>query len=367
MKTGKTLTELAAEIDRRANAKKDFVAKTSDLEMLAADSEHAAEVGVRLQMANWQFGINAIAHEQIGTHVEIPRDYYNRMLEKAPSLLATNVNEWFRRFPAVRMVRTLDGKLRAFPSDKYRPLENEDLAEAVLPVLGDLKLDIMSCEVTDRRLYIKAVDKKVSRELAKRGAHFGDGGHTIVRVASPAVTISNSEVCCGALSVLGGVYDDFCSNLASFGERSMRKSHVGARHELAGDDVYAMLSEGTRRKTDAALWSQVRDVVKAVFERARFDSLCDKIEGSQADKIEGDPIKAISLASKRFGLNETEGKSVLRHLIEGADLSRFGLYNAVTRMAQDVESYDRATDLERLGSQVIELPKNEWKELAMAA
>ena len=128
-----------------------------------------------------------------------------------------------------------------------------------------------------------------------------------------------------------------------------------------------MLSEGTRRKTDAALWSQVRDVVKAVFERARFDSLCDKIEGSQADKIEGDPIKAISLASKRFGLNETEGKSVLRHLIEGADLSRFGLYNAVTRMAQDVESYDRATDLERLGSQVIELPKNEWKELAMAA
>ena len=58
---------------------------------------------------------------------------------------------------------------------------------------------------------------------------------------------------------------------------------------------YAMLSDETRRKTDEALWSQVRDVVKGAFDRARFDSLVDKIEGSQADKIEGDVVKTVNL------------------------------------------------------------------------
>lgn len=362
MKTGKTLTQLAAEIERRANAKKDLVVSTKNLVMGVDDKGPTLQVG----SADNTFAVNNVAHDQIGAHTEIPAKYYDKMLADAPDLLATNVNRWFAKFPTARMVRTLDGTTRAFLSDKYRPLENEDLAEAVLPVLMDLGLDVMSSEITDKRLYIKCVDKNISRELAKTGARFGDGGHTIVRVASPAITISNSEVGSGALSVLGGVYDGFCSNLATFGERSMRKYHVGGKHELVGEEMFSLLSDETRRKTDAAVWAQVRDVVKAAFDRARFDALVDKIEGAQADKIDGDVVKVVSLANKRLGLNETEGKSILKHLIEGGDLSRFGLYNAVTRAAQDVDSYDRASDMERLGAQVIELPKTEWREMAMA-
>ena len=49
------------------------------------------------------------------------------------------------------------------------------------------------------------------------------------------------------------------------------------------------------------------------------------------------------------------------------DVYKRQLYNAVTRQSQDVEDYDRATELERIGAQVIELPKSEWRELAMAA
>jgi hypothetical protein len=57
----------------------------------------------------------------------------------------------------------------------------------------------------------------------------------------------------------------------------------------------------------------------------------------------------------------------MRHLIEGGDLSKYGLHSAITRAAQDVESYDRASDLERVGGQVIELGRGEWKVLAEAA
>jgi hypothetical protein len=40
---------------------------------------------------------------------------------------------------------------------------------------------------------------------------------------------------------------------------------------------------------------------------------------------------------------------------------------AVTRLAQDAENYDRASDLERLGGRIIELPRSEWRQLAEAA
>lgn len=355
MKTGKTLVELAQEIQRRAESKKDLVVDTRNLRMT---DKLTLDIGGTLET-----GVNNIAHEQIGTVTEIPRRYYDKMREQAPALLAANVNAWFDREPAERMVRTLDGNARAFLSNKYRPLENEDLAAAVLPALGNLQLDIMSCEITDRRLYIKAVDKKVNRELAKTGNALGDGQHKIVRVAAPAITISNSEVGMGALSIMVGVYDQFCSNLATFGERSMRKFHTGARHELLSDEMFAMLSDDTRRKTDAALWAQVGEIVRNAFDPRAFNALVDKIEGTQIDRITGDPVKVIDLSARKLGLMDSEKPSILRHLIEGGELSRFGLYNAVTRAAQDVESYDRATELERIGAQVIELAPSEWRQM----
>ena len=364
MKQGKNIAELAAEIQRRANAKKDIVASTSKLQFIARGKDEAPDY--RIFAGDLDFGINQIAHQQIGGHVEIPRPYYDKMLTKAPGLLANNINTWFQKFPATRMVRSLDGNARAFLSDRYRPLENEDLAEAVLPSLLELGLDIMSSEITDRRLYIKAVDPKVTRELKAAGAKFGDGGHTIVRCLAPAITISNSEVGDGSLSILGGTYDSWCSNLATFGERSMRKYHIGGRHEVGGEETYAMLSDNTRKLSDAALWATVKDVVRGAFNETAFNALVDKIEDTQTQKID-DPIKVVDLTSKRFRMSEGEGKSILKHLIEGADLSRFGLYNAVTRAAQDIESYDRATEFERIGAQVIELPASEWKSLAVAA
>jgi hypothetical protein len=369
MKTGRSIQELAAEIARRADSKKDLVVNTANLSMEKGPFNDR-DVELVVNGLDTHFGVNGVAHGQIGEHVEMPAKYYRKCLDEAPELLTNNINTWFKKHPAPRMVRTLDGNARALLSPAYRPLENENLAEAVLPCLLDMDLAIMSCEVTDTRLYIKAVDKKVERALANTGARFGDGGHTIVRVTSPAVTISNSEVGMGALSIHGGVYDSFCSNMGTFGERSLRKSHVGKRHELVDEELFAMLSDETRRKTDDALWAQVREVVKIAFDRAKFDALVDKIEGSQADKFDkdADVVKVVTLSSKRMGLNETEGKSVLKHLIEGGDLSRFGMFNAITRAAQDdAVTYDRATELERIGPQILDLPKSEWQQLAKAA
>ena len=51
-------------------------------------------------------------------------------------------------------------------------------------------------------------------------------------------------------------------------------------------------------------------------------------------------------------------------IIEGGDLTKFGLFNAITRFSQDVGSYDRASALEQLGGEVITLPRGEWELIA---
>src|SRR5215469_3822322 len=111
MKTGKTLQELAAEIDRQAKSKRDFVASTAVIKV------NAVEGGVQFEIGNrGEFPISEIAHDQIADHTGIPKKYYDRMRSEAPDLLANNVNRWFNKYPAVRMSRTLDNRLRAFLS-----------------------------------------------------------------------------------------------------------------------------------------------------------------------------------------------------------------------------------------------------------
>lgn len=54
---------------------------------------------------------------------------------------------------------------------------------------------------------------------------------------------------------------------------------------------------------------------------------------------------------------------ILNYLIQGGDLSLYGLSNAITRASQDVESYDRATALEGIGWQVTTMAAAQWKEM----
>lgn len=91
----------------------------------------------------------------------------------------------------------------------------------------------------------------------------GDGSHVFFDTVSPAIVISNSEVGGGALSIETGVYTEVCTNLAMIGT-NLRKYHTGARAAVS-DEVYALLTDDTKRATDTAVWKQVRDLVKSAF------------------------------------------------------------------------------------------------------
>lgn len=136
MKTGLSLSELAAKIEGNRALKQDFIAPTEAATM-QVDTDGKTKLEIPVPERGLQtFPILRHAHDQIGARLQIPAKYYDRMLTTAPDLLATNVNAWFRKAPEKRMVRTLGGDVRAFLSNRYNRIENEEIAEVVLPILG---------------------------------------------------------------------------------------------------------------------------------------------------------------------------------------------------------------------------------------
>ena len=89
----------------------------------------------------------------------IPVKYYDLMQAQKPELLAENVNSWFADKPSSYMVRSMDygtGQVaRALLSERYRRIDNMEIATAVLPLFaGSDQYEVMSCEVTENRLYL---------------------------------------------------------------------------------------------------------------------------------------------------------------------------------------------------------------------
>jgi len=50
--------------------------------------------------------------------------------------------------------------------------------------------------------------------------------------------------------------------------------------------------------------------------------------------------------------------------LTGGDLSKWGLANAVTSLANEAEDYDRVVELERIGGKIVDLTPTEFKVLA---
>lgn len=145
MKYGRSLQELAIELDRQAKVKKDYVATAGAMQMTAVNENFDLVIG------NTPFQLNENAHRQLGLQLKIPAPYYERMRAENPGLLMANVNGWFQQSPDTRrMVRTLDGTARAILSDRYRRIDNYEVAQTVLPIISEMQgARIESCELTD--------------------------------------------------------------------------------------------------------------------------------------------------------------------------------------------------------------------------
>lgn len=355
MLKGLSLQELAMKIEGTRGAKRDLVADTRHLRMDLVPANDDGPASPRLLVKDEPFDILSLAHGQIANRIGIPNKYYDRMRQEAPALLADNVNHWFANQPERRMVRTIRSSTRAFLSDRYQRIENEEIAGAALPVLAEMGVQIQSTEITDRRMYIHFTFPRVQAEV-----RVGD-------VVQAGGVISNSEVGLGSVSVTGLLWRLICLNGMKTTD-AFRKYHVGRQVADDGEMEQIAWADDTRQADDRAILLKVRDMVRAVADESRFRSNVRKMTELATDaKITGNPTEAIEVLSQKIILLEEEKGGILRSLIEGADLSAWGLLNAVTAQAHTARSYDRAVELEEAGGRLLELAPRDWKEVLEAA
>lgn len=364
MKTGRSLQDVASELDRQRAAKRDFLADTRNVAIHQDGSQLFAQL-LNQPLVN-RAPIRPHALRQLEEHLGVPAKFADRLQEKYPDLLSHTVNELLHRAPTTQMLRFLDGDLRAFLSKSYRVIDNFDFAQAVLEVAGKFKCRVASCEVTENRLYIKVVREDLIERIGwKEGFKMGEG-HNLFDEVQAAAVFSNSEVGNGALWFLPGTFTRKCTNLATFEQNALKKVHLGKVGDAGESGVWEMLSDQTKQLSDAALWSQVKDLTAASLDGRIFQQNVEQLRGTTERKIEGDIVKTVELAATRYQLNEGERKGILDHLIKGGDLTQYGLHSAVTRFSQDVTDYDRASDLERLGGKIVELGQAEFQRLLAA-
>lgn len=353
MKNGKSLSELAAELERQSKAKRDFVTPTTDLELEYAPSHKIDPLGLRVNGFG-TFPVRDIAHEQIAGRLQIPQKYYDRMRKDAPSLLTENVNHWFKSNPEQRMVRTLDGSTRSFLSGRYRPIESDDIGRVAIETLLKMGAKVESAEITERRMYIKAFAPALTTKIPKVGD-----------LVSAGIIVTNSETGHGAFKVEPMVMVLRCTNGLIANMASLRKYHVGRSHGEM-EEATEFFTNATREADDRVLMMKARDIVQASFQRTTFEAIVGRMAQAFDNKITGDIVQAVEVTRAKFGLRDDEKNDVLQVLIKRGDLSQYGMVDAITEASQRVADYDRATELERLGGVVLELGKNDWSEIATA-
>lgn len=370
MRQGKSIEDLAKTLqDVRDNAR-DFVVPASKLEKMTATATEfeggAKDLAVTIENGGIEnFLPSRWAHGQVASYSEVPKQYYERIRQENPVLLADCVNHGFAvaaqkalltRGSTGRLIRTYRGSVRALLSSRYRTMDNFDLFEAVAPSLVDLGFQVVSSELTDRRLYLKVLSERVQSEVKT-----GD-------VVQYGLVVSGSDVGCGSVRVEPMTYRLVCQN-GMISEAAIRKAHLG--RNIAGEDVSEFFTDRTNELTNQAFWHQVRDVVRNFAKPEFFEREVNKFREAAGQPITNYNLEQIverTAKATKANLSEKVTKSILESLAHGshgAGMNKWGLANAVTWAAGNAEGvdYDQATDLERLGAKVVELSPGQWRQI----
>lgn len=266
------------------------------------------------------------------------------------------------------MIRMLDGKIRAMLSDRYRILDNYDLAFSALEVAKSSGADVMEASLSDRTMRIKFVSREIwdTIESTRTGSDSGNwyaGGlgnqKHLSRVAAksrgdlpggpgtvhPLVTIGNSETGHGSLYVRIGILAGICFNLATV-EDVAAKTHLGGRLDAG------LYSNETQAADSKAIYLKIRDSIKAAFNPEHFRRIVERAKAAKLDTIEA-PTLAVAQTVKRFDLTEEAEEGILEHFLRDYSQDRYGLAQAVSRFAQDVDDGDAAADLEQAAGLLI--------------
>lgn len=345
-----SLTELANKIQADEELKEDFIVSQGALEMREDDFLH-------IDKGKGEYEINDHCHRQIAKKLQIPKKYYDAM-SAVPGLRTHNVNTWLNHAPGKkRLVRLLDGKARAFLSDKYRPLDNILLMSAFLPAIQDLQkkgVDFKGIEVkagllTEKRMYLQCTFPGMEAKVKK-----GDP-------VKWGIMLTNSEVGASAVDVKSLIWRLVCDN-GMIGESLMRRYHSGSRLTDMEDQI-DIFQHDTIRAELKSFRLKLRDIIKDALNPAHFEAYVKKLQVATTYSVDK-PVKTVENVTRRFDINQAYIEPIVSNMAKENNMNKYGVANGISFMAHEIENQDQAYDLEKISSRIIDLSPAEWESVA---
>ena len=211
------------------------------------------------------------------------------------------------------------GSVRAVLSNRYRILDNFDVAAKVIPiverVLGVSWRDaVRSCAVTESKMYIKIVHPNMEAKIPiPEGLKMGVGHNFFVDKVQAGIKLENSEIGLGRFVLSPAVFTERCTNYATFESSKFARVHLGKKIG-EGIDVAEIFSDQTKALDDAAVLSKIADVTEAALDGRIFEKQVKQLTDARADLIPEivNPVKVVEVVADQNGLTETEADAVLK-------------------------------------------------------
>jgi len=352
MKQGRftTLESFVTEVLRQKDDAHDIAAKNTSIILANPNTMiHTNGKASEYQML-------PLGHEQLSSRLNIPKKYYDDIKTNHPDLLTHTVNYLLPKSNEGYLVRTLDSKVRAVLSPRYRPLDNAPLLNSIIQPLYNNGFELASAELTDTRMYFKVISKSMITE------------YKVGNAVRAGFWFQNSEV--GHSRISGGLFIEFlnCLNGMKLNkDYGFARNHSGKAIDF-NDNMEAYYTSATRQLDEQTYFAKITDVVNGMIGSPEgFKAVVQRFKDASEQKITGNPDKALEALSNSLLLSKEESVGVLRSLIKGGDLTRMGMANAFTDYSKEVADYDRATDFESYGGKIIELAQSDWNTIAQAA
>ncbi len=369
------LDQLVAELERQRGSAVDFIADSRELDVITVNDKlhlmpNTPQVGEWLMQAT---PIRDKALVQIGQRVDpdVPATFLKRLATQRPHLAADLLSKLLHLTAKRRLVRCMDGNIRAFLSDRFLCIDNYALAFTALDAVRASGGNVVSATLTEDNMRLKFTTNNVWETIntAKLSSHeFHDvsaalganqnyknsigwtddsmeGGSGMV---VPTCTLSNSETGNGRLILELGVLNKFCVNTCLMDE-SVARVHLGESMQVG------IFTPETVRLETQAIMAKIKDAIAAAFHPATFKIMVDRMRDAQSVAVQA-PAGAVQQCIREHGLPDTYVDNLLAYFVK-EEQTAYGMGQAVSRFAQDFDDPDKSYELEKVAGSCYKEPR----------
>lgn len=311
---------------------------------------------VRSKEVSDDFHVSDHAHDQIASKAGIPRNFCKKLREEEPDLYEKNVNQLLRSSgDNPYMLRILDGEVKGFVSNQYKRLDHRDLLQTLLPVFDEESVNF-GYSAFD---YDRDTGQLQGKFIFEEQCEVDDGDPV-----NYGLYVSNGEWGGNQLSMIPGLFRVICFNgmFSAQWTENFDRRHVGS--PMLMDENAQVLPMERDEANDT--WRMVRRTAETLAnaeDSGHFQEMVADLTKSRTREIENRNQLLAHFSDEHFQGEETP--AVFKALDED---TQFGLSQAVTRVAhEEVESYQRSTELEEIGANVASLNERQWEQLQSRA